>query len=84
MSNLGVKTKTGVSKHYHTNNFGIVPSLTGSSIKYRFGDKDVCIQLPAKPKKNDSKKHYVLYHVLLIGSKMKEKYHSFLKYTLLN
>lgn len=56
MSNLGVKTKTGVSKHYHTNNFGIVPSLTGSSIKYSFGDKDVCIQLPAKPKKNDSKK----------------------------
>lgn len=54
MSNLGEKTKLGVSKHYDTRNFGIAPSLAGCSIEYRFGNRNICIQLPARPKKSDS------------------------------
>lgn len=54
MSEVGEKTKLGVSKHYDTRNFGIAPSLAGSSIKFRFGDNNICIQLPARPQKADS------------------------------
>ncbi|MFI4851627.1 MAG: hypothetical protein ACIAZJ_21120 [Gimesia chilikensis] len=57
MSNLGEKTKLGVSKNYDTRNFGIAPSLAGCSIEYRFGNRNICIQLPARPQKNDPEKH---------------------------